>query len=86
MSKDKAPLRELPLLYEILAGKLQLSFADVGASGWLTQNRLLLTDTGRYQNERDQERNESQVRSPRATKGPRRPMASNLLQQDIQID
>lgn len=31
--KDKAPLRELPLPYEVLAGKFQLSPADVGASG-----------------------------------------------------
>src|SRR5215831_9748230 len=31
-------------------------------------------------------RNESQIRRPRATRIPRRPMASNLLQEDIQID
>src|SRR5262245_17354471 len=30
--------------------------------------------------------NESQIRSPRATRIPTRPMASHLLQQDIQID
>src|SRR5262249_6308563 len=33
-----------------------------------------------------QPRNESQIRRPRATRIPARPMASDLLQEDIQID
>src|SRR5215469_13700916 len=33
-----------------------------------------------------QPRNESQIRRPRATRIPTKPMASNLLQEDIQID
>lgn len=77
--KDKVPLRELPLPYEVLAGRV--STLACGCRRF--RPRQQLQD---HSYPIDREMGGSQIGSPRATRIPTRPMASNLLQQDIQID
>src|SRR5262249_39057724 len=83
---NSAPSRKIGKNCAMNCAALPMKVGVQWASGGSRENAAATIATAGASRSTLQPRKESQIRRPRATRIPTRPMASDLLQEDVQID